>query len=248
MKKIILICDTPLRKYDMRLGPAWQSWLYKYLPDDEVIRLHDASLNPFSIGVYQENERLIFEVNALNQHYGELFEKVLMNSAMSSIQFESWQDKKFNIQEKRIVTFNSQQLKNVFYSEKSISKFDIYIKTPIAFMQEGKYINLPNIELMFRNILSKYNYAFEDTLKVDNDLLNQIVTNTYIGKYDLYSRYFPIHKVYIPSFNGNFRILVKGNDTIKNYIEMLLRFAEFSGIGIKTSMGMGKIIVKGEEK
>lgn len=248
MKKIVLICDMPLKKYNMKLGPIFQSWLYEYLSNDEVINLHDSTLNAFSVGVYQEKESLIFEVNTLNYQYSNLFEKILMDPGMLSIQFKNWEDIKFNIQEKRITTLTSHQLKNLFYDEKNISKFDIYVKTPAAFMQGGKYINLPNIEVMFRNILSRYNYVFEDSLKVDNDLLNEIMMNTYIGRYNLRSRYFPIHKVYIPSFNGNFRILVKGNHTIKNYIRMLLKFAEFSGIGIKTSMGMGKIIVKGEEK
>ena len=248
MKKFILICNMPLNKYDMKLGPIFQSWLYEHLPNDEVIKLHDSSLNAFSVGAYQEKKNMIFEVNTLNHYYSDLFGKILMDSNLLNIRFKNLKNVVFNIQEKRTTTVSSQQLRDIFYNEEDISKFDVYVKTPISFIQNGKYINFPDIECMFRNILSKYSYIFEDSVKVDNDLLSQIIMSTYIGRYDLHSRYFPIHKVYIPSFNGNLRIFIKGNHTIKNYVRMLLKFAEFSGVGIKTSMGMGKVIVKGEGK
>ncbi len=45
----------------------------------------------------------------------------------------------------------------------------------------------------------------------------------------------------LTGFMGTIRIQIKGSDTIARYIRLLLRFGKFSGVGIKTGMGMGAI-------
>ena len=45
----------------------------------------------------------------------------------------------------------------------------------------------------------------------------------------------------IPSFIGNIDIYIRGPQTMTNLVNLLISFAKFSGIGIKTSIGMGGI-------
>nr|WP_320416996.1 CRISPR system precrRNA processing endoribonuclease RAMP protein Cas6 [Mycobacterium tuberculosis] len=47
-----------------------------------------------------------------------------------------------------------------------------------------------------------------------------------------------------PGFTGSATFTVRGVDTFASYIAALLWFGEFSGCGIKASMGMGAIRVQ----
>lgn len=63
------------------------------------------------------------------------------------------------------------------------------------------------------------------------------------NKGDLIIKYFIEHQVYdLMALNftlGNICIHIKGPETMARYVRMLAKFGEFSGVGIKTGMGMG---------
>ena len=115
--------------------------------------------------------------------------------------------------------------------------------SPMSFKVQGDYYFFPDLELMFRNLMQKYNATFENTNIVDNDLLQEILENSKIVSYKIQSSYYPIHKAFIPGTIGRIKIRFKGNQTLTNYTQMLLNFGVFSGIGVKTGMGMGHISI-----
>ena len=43
----------------------------------------------------------------------------------------------------------------------------------------------------------------------------------------------------IPAYKGNITVKMKGNDTISRYARLLFSFGEYSGVGIKSAIGMG---------
>lgn len=52
----------------------------------------------------------------------------------------------------------------------------------------------------------------------------------------------------IPSFIGEIGIRINGTDTMARYVKLLARFGEYSGVGIKTAMGMGAFRIKQKER
>ena len=64
-----------------------------------------------------------------------------------------------------------------------------------------------------------------------------------IVSYKLHSQYFPHvtkdHK--IPAFVGSVVLKCHGPQPMIGLVRMLLKFGEYAGIGIKTSMGMGGV-------
>ncbi len=81
----------------------------------------------------------------------------------------------------------------------------------------------------------------------DETLMNAIFTDCEICEYKLRSTRFFVEKTKIPAFIGRVTIKIRGTQDFTRLVNMLLRFGEFSGTGIKTSMGMGayKIITGG---
>ena len=84
----------------------------------------------------------------------------------------------------------------------------------------------------------------------DEDTLEQICEHAQVIRYDLKSVSFSLEGVKIPSFIGKITIKLHGTDTMANFVNMLFEFGEYSGVGIKTSLGMGymKIINEGGRK
>lgn len=76
---------------------------------------------------------------------------------------------------------------------------------------------------------------------VDEETLEQLCENAQIVKYDLKSVNFPLESVRIPSFIGKITIKMNGTQTMANFAKMLFEFGTYSGVGIKTSIGMGCI-------
>lgn len=75
----------------------------------------------------------------------------------------------------------------------------------------------------------------------DEDTLEELINSSEIVRYRLNSTSFPLERVTIPSYKGSITIRVRGNDTISRYIRLLLTFGEYSGVGVKASIGMGAI-------
>lgn len=71
------------------------------------------------------------------------------------------------------------------------------------------------------------------------DFLEDIIKNVDIVGYDLKTEKFGIKGNYIPGFMGKVNIKVKGSAEFKNNISKLLQFGEYSGVGLKCTMGMG---------
>jgi CRISPR-associated endoribonuclease Cas6 len=87
----------------------------------------------------------------------------------------------------------------------------------------------------------KYNAIHDGGKDVDVEVLQTIVQSAHITSYRLQSEYFKIGQVRIPAFMGTIKFAVHSAQTIRNFVKMLLRCGELSGLGIKTAMGMGAL-------
>lgn len=103
---------------------------------------------------------------------------------------------------------------------------------------------------MTLSLMNKYDSATAENTMHDEDTLEQICEHAQVIRYDLKSVSFSLEGVKIPSFIGKITIKLHGTDTMANFVNMLFEFGEYSGVGIKTSLGMGymKIINEGGRK
>lgn len=135
----------------------------------------------------------------------------------------------------------------MFYEFEANHYITVNFATPTAFKTNGIYLFYPDLRLLFHSLLMKYNFIFEGNQHVDNDLLEQFCNKTDIVNYNLRSYHYPIHNIYIPAFIGRITLHCYGNQTLTNYVNMLLHFGEYSGVGVKTAMGMGHIEIFNKE-
>ena len=134
----------------------------------------------------------------------------------------------------------------MFYKQDADSLQELQVVTPLAFKSQEEYYNLSDVSFFFQSIMQKYNSIFEQTQYIDIDMLDEICSKVRLVNYSVNSRRYYIHKAYINGFCGRLVFYCKGTQTLANYVAMLLRFAEYSGVGVKTSLGMGAIKLKEE--
>ena len=109
------------------------------------------------------------------------------------------------------------------------------------FKSYGRYINYPDLRLIYQSLMNKYDSVLKEASMFDEDTLDMLVEGSEIVKYNLRSYLFPLQGVKIPSFFGSMTIKVTSTDTAAKFIRLLLEFGEYSGVGIKTGLGMGAI-------
>ena len=132
-------------------------------------------------------------------------------------------------------------LDDKFYNVKGDKYYNIQFITPTSFKSNGRYMIFPDLRLMYKSLMKKYSASSTDMDMYDEDTLEQLIESSEITRYRLQSTVFPLEGVVIPSYKGSLSIRLHGNDTISRYARLLFSFGEYSGIGIKSSIGMGAL-------
>ena len=211
--------------------------------------LHEQGLNPYSQHIEKNDEKIIWVIHTLDK---DAYEQIIHPLLDESFQTFCIHKKgiRVDILSKEVRTIPKNQLISKFYQEEAEKFFDIEFITPTSFKSQGNYSIMPDLRLIYQSLMNKSASCCSDMNLYDEELLEELIRNSYISGYRLKSTFFPLEGIKIPSFKGCINIRVKGADTIAKYIRFLTEFGEYSGIGIKTAMGMGaiKIIKKDRRK
>lgn len=222
-----------------------QGVLFNHIDSDYAAKMHTQNYHPYSQYAYKEGAKSCWVINSLND---EAYDHIL--SRFYDPDFTSFHIDKSNLDvtiiEKNIITKDPNDLLTEFYKDKSDKTVCLKFITPTAFKQNGNYVILPDIRLIFRSLMHKYGEN-SDMDMLDEDTLEQLETNSYVSGHRITSIRFPMEGIAIPGFIGDVSITIKGTETMRRYARMLLEFGEYSGVGIKTAMGMGavRIVRKG---
>ena len=86
-----------------------------------------------------------------------------------------------------------------------------------------------------------------DTVKLEDEkIINELLENVYIDEYNLRTRYFYMEQIRVKGFIGNMSLKLKNKDPmLTQLLNFLLLSSEYTGLGIKTALGMGGVRVGG---
>jgi len=119
--------------------------------------------------------------------------------------------------------------------------FTLRILSPTAFKQSGRYTVLPDKELMLQSLLNKWNLSFPSYPLEDEDAFRMLSDGIRVSDYNLRTTRFILKDTRIPGFIGNVRFDTHLSPPLLDICKILFTFSEYSGIGIKTALGMGGI-------
>lgn len=198
--------------------------------------LHGNQLNPYSQCLIREDGKNIWCIKTLTK---EAYKQIIQ--PMSEVKLVTFKksSREVGLIKRQLEWCEERELLDEFYDVPCPKYLDVQFLTPTAFKQDGHYVIYPDLRLIYGSLMRKYSAVSGELDMVDEDLLNQLTDYSSITRYRLQTILFPLEKTNITGFVGNISIRVHGPETLARYVRLLLRFGEFSGVGIKTGMGMG---------
>lgn len=217
---------------------VFQGILMENLEETYASQLHVNQLHPYSQHIWRENEKIIWQINTLNQEAYENIVLPLMKPEFSSFYIER-DDVECKILDKTVVANSRQNLIEEYYFGESDRYINIRFATSTAFKSEGKYVFWPQLDKIYRSLMNRYDAFAEKEVLYDEEVLQQLIQYSEIIRYDIRSTLFHLEGVKIPSFVGKIVVKVKGPQPLVNLANVLWHYAEYAGVGIKTAIGMG---------
>lgn len=229
-------------KLHTNMSSLFHGFLMRNISSDYAQKMHISGLRPFSQALLKENDSYLWQISTLND---EAYENIIeIIKKFKSVYIE---DKKQEIALSQVdfktTSFEELFEKNYFSSEPS-SFVKLGFLNPTAFKMAGRYVYMPDASLILSGLVKRFD-AFSEKIKIeDEQLVDEISQKVFIRDFRIFSRYFSVDGSKIPGFCGDLTLKVAGSQTLVKLVNMLADFSEYSGVGIKTALGMGSVVHK----
>lgn len=235
------------RRLPSSAGSLLHGALMERLDGTLVASLHTPGLRPYSQHLWYDGEKMIWRVAALTHEATEAIINPLLSSDSTSIYLRDKQ-LSLTITERRLLYSSTyRELADRFFlAAHPVRRVVLRFLTPTSFKSDNAYLIYPDVRHIMQSLYNRWNaFASWYTLE-DQDALQHLITHTRIIGYRLRMSPFSVEGIRIPAFQGNVELYLAGPDALARLTAMLLTYAEFAGIGIKTALGMGgsRIYVK----
>ncbi len=202
-------------------------------------QLHTQGLHPYSQFVDNIDGHNVWTLNLLDD---ESYERIALPiTSLTSAHIRYKNDVIFF--GKAAVTRLSYE--ELFFSNRTNNHSSDMLKmeflTPTAFKSSGRYSILPTLRQIILSISKRFDSAFGIEFNDYTELEEAVLRELTVSHFKLESTSFSVDGARIPSFKGSIEFRIKGEDNFRSYICMLGDFAQYSGVGIKTALGMGRV-------
>lgn len=219
-----------------------QGILMEQIRADYAGQLHEQGLKPYSQCLLIGEEKEWVVKTCTQDAYQEMIVP-LLEPQFTQFIIEK-KNIQINIKKKTLNTVKKKELMDEFYADACSHYLNLEFLTPTAFKSSGKYMIMPELRYIYQSLMKKYSASSENMEMYDDETLEQLIDSSSIIQYKLRSTSFPVEGVNIPSFKGEICIKIAGTNTMAKYARLLARFGEYSGVGIKSAMGMGALKIK----
>ncbi|MBR3258675.1 MAG: CRISPR-associated endoribonuclease Cas6 [Eggerthellaceae bacterium] len=217
---------------------------------DFAAYVHQCPFNPYSqYCLLGENGVLRWRINALTDEAAGNLIAPLLDTPKLEITHDG---KSFNLALESFESFPLSDLTKMIYKDSQSTdaplpktRVRVSFLTPTSFKSQGEYVLVPTVRLILQSLYMRYDLLNSGSKEIDEETLDYLVRHTKILDYKLRSARFANATnagKSIPGFVGNITFGIDGPATAAGLIRMLLKFGEYSGVGIKTSMGMGAMV------
>lgn len=235
------LCMTPDRP--CRPRPEWGYHLYAALlvrlPGDFGRRVHENGTSPISQFISPGEGALCWSVTLLGEEAEGLVGPVLERGEPFALQKDgvvltpALKDRE-----------QAADADELFLRGAAGGRFHrLEICTPAAFKSRGQYLNLPTPRLILQSLMKKWNGCFPECPIVDEDGqgMEAMAEGLTFREFRLRDAVYSLKGSPIPGFRGTLTLENRLSGFHRELAGALLVFSGFSGVGIKTTLGMGGI-------
>ena len=234
MKRIV-ISFKRIDQSPIDLSTKFHGFMMENLAPDYVTWLHEQETNPYSLKIIHQKDKTLWSLHLLTDEAVKQILPFLLELKKAELHdLPSLMVESLSMQD-----LSSEQLLELFNQDQDRSFYTIHFQTPTGFRSQGEYVLFPSMRLIFQSLMMKYARLIENQQDIEEETLDYLVKHSRITSYRLETCYFKVHGKKIPAFKGRLSFKITGPNTLKAYANMLLKFGEYSGLGMKTSLGMG---------
>lgn len=220
----------------------FQGFMMEVICPEYAERLHHDGIHPYSTSFMMADGFAYWRVNTLSDEAQQQLIQPLLNRDVNQIYLKG-KDAKFSVLEKTLIHTSYEDMIQKYYFGGGDRFIHLHFLTPASFKKSGRYMIYPTPRLIFQSLMQKYDACSEQSSIFSEELLEEFENYTVVKGYRMRSTQYKIEQVRIPSFMGDITLEIGGSKQLANVAKMLVKFGEFSGVGIKTGMGMGAIKV-----
>ena len=218
--------------------------LTELIASDYATILHENGINPISQYIQPNlNDKSIdWVVNLLSKEAANQVAPVLENNNCYQINSCNC---KLTVKDISITVIPSvEALLERARALPDVAKPSLDFISSTSFKSNGDYLLFPSVEHIIRNLVNRWN-SYSQLYPIDDeDAITSLIQSIKIAGYRLQSSYYRLKGTKIPGFKGEVRFSTRMSVPIAELFKILLYFSEYSGIGIKTSLGMGATKIK----
>lgn len=222
------------------MGSIFHGAMMERIPEEMAARLHESGLRPYSQYLFynRRERRCLWRLGFLTEEAAACLSEAIGAPGEMLLRQKGYAVK---LGEPRVVLETDYEAlaDEIFPRREAPKGARIDFLTTASFRQGGAYVILPETSLIFQSLQNRWN-AFSPKMRIDAaDLGRQLAENCRVVSYRLESRPFSVEGQKIDGFMGSLRLRFTGNDMTRRLMGLLLSLAPFSGVGIKTALGMG---------
>lgn len=217
--------------------------LMENCPSEYADVLHNQDYTPISHNLTIINDKIIWEISLFSKAI-DILDGVINCKKEWFIKKENITLVVIGLKQKQIsIDDLFEKSKKMCLEKKSIK---LEFKTTTAFKSNDAYQNVPSMHFIFQSIVNKWNGVFPQAFIEDEDGqgINAIIKCMNIKDFKIQGSKYAFKKQLMNGYKGYFILDCKSEGFHKELAYVLLIFSNYSGIGIKTAMGMGGVDFK----
>lgn len=238
----LILEDEEAMELNFNKASLLQGVIMQQIDSEYATMLHSQGLKPYSQCIRLEQNTPIWYIRTLSTEAEKNIIQPLLSDGFQEFYLEH-DEKKISIKDKSYTSTPINKLFQTFYTETSPRFYTIEFQSPTAFKKNGKYYFYPNIYNVYYSIMQRFDSVSKKESMFNEETLLQLAEHTEITAYSVYSVNFSLEGIRIPAFMGRITIRINGPQTMVNFANLLFQFGNYSGVGIKTAIGMGSIQV-----
>ena len=226
------------RRYSYQMASEFQGALMQAISPTYADKLHESGTHPYSQYLQVNGSDITWTVNTLTQEAYDNIACQVLDPQFQKVELRTQQESLY-VDQRCTKGTDYDTLVKQYYLGSGDPVIHIRFLTPTSFKSNQQYCIFPTTRLIFQCLMLKYDACSDTSTIYSEDLVDQFERYTAIVGYRLRSTMFCLAEARIPSFTGDITIRVRGSRQLANVARMLAAFGTYSGVGIKTGMGMG---------
>ncbi len=233
--------DEAIRIYSSS-GSVFHGALMECVGEETASALHTMSLRPYSQYICYDKDKgcTVWRIGTINDDAYECIVRPVLAKSFLYLKQKHLAVKLGNHRTAAETSF-SQMADTAFCDGQVPSGCRISFLTTASFKHDKQYDIFPTLSRLFYSLLMRWNQYSPEISLEQSGLENVLAQSCRIVKYDLRSQPFSLEGRDIYGFGGLVHLRFTGNDMTSRLAALLLSMAPYTGIGIKTALGMGAV-------